>query len=508
MRFYYAMFSGLLLCVAALAQSGSYNEPYRPQFHFSPAVNWTNDPNGLVYNDGEWHLFYQYNPFGDVWGHMSWGHAVSRDLLRWQHLDVALKEENGVMIFSGSAVVDHNNTAGFGRPGQEPLIAVYTSRTESDQHQSIAYSLDRGRSWTKYSGNPVIDIEEPGFRDPKVFWHRETERWIMVVVLANLRKVRLYSSPDLKTWTHLSDFGSAGAYPVRNWECPDLFELPIEGEPGRSKWVLQVDSGKGHPWTGSGCQYFVGDFDGKTFRNDNPPETVLWLDWGRDFYAAQSYGDVPESDGRRIVIGWMVNWDYAGKIPTSPWRGAQSIPRELELKRFSDGLRLTQRPVRETETLRGEELRIRNVSFQEANQQIAARRFSAELLEIQAVLEIGSAKDLGFRVRQSDVEETRVGYLADPGELYVDRSKSGRVDFDPSFAGRHSARLHPSGGRITLHVLVDRSSVEAFAGQGRVAITDRIFPQQSSQGFSLYSTDGEARVADLRIWKLRSAWAR
>ncbi len=264
-----------ILAAILAAQQATYDEPYRPQFHFTPKINWTNDPNGLVYHDGEWHLFYQYNPFGDLWGHMSWGHAVSTDLLRWKHLEVALPEEDGFMIYSGSAVVDKDNTSGFGRGGKPPLVAIYTSRTESDQHQSIAYSLDRGRTWTKYSGNPVIDIDEAAFRDPKVFWHRQTKKWVMAVVLADRRKVRFYGSPDLKAWEHLSDFGPAGAYPVANWECPDLFELPVEGEPGGAKWIFQVDSGRGHPWQGSGCQYFVGEFDGRTFRNDNPPETSL-----------------------------------------------------------------------------------------------------------------------------------------------------------------------------------------------------------------------------------------
>ena len=282
MRAKLALLPAFVLAATALAQTATYKEPYRPQFHFSPAVNWTNDPNGLVYHDGEWHIFYQFNPFGDLWGHMSWGHAVSEDLFRWKHLPVAIPEEGDVMAFSGSAVVDHFNTTGFGLDGKAPIVAVYTSRTETDQTQSIAYSLDRGRTWTRYGGNPVLDAEDPAFRDPKVFWHQPTRRWIMAVVLADQRKVSLYGSPDLKIWTHLSDFGPQGAHPVRNWECPDLFELPVEGEPGETKWILQVDSGMGHPWLGSGCQYFVGDFDGVRFTNDNPPETALWLDWGRD----------------------------------------------------------------------------------------------------------------------------------------------------------------------------------------------------------------------------------
>lgn len=492
---------------AAYAQSSQpYDEPHRPKFHFTPARNWTNDPNGLVFHAGEWHLFYQYNPFGDLWGHMSWGHAVSEDLFRWKHLPVALPEKDGVMAFSGSAVVDQGNTSGFGAAGKPPLVAIYTSRTETDQTQSLAYSNDRGRSWTRYAGNPVLDVDDPAFRDPKVFWHEATRRWVMAVVLANQRKVSFYGSPDLKAWTHLSDFGPEGAHPVRNWECPDLFELPVEGEPGETKWILQVDSGMGHPWLGSGCQYFVGEFDGVRFVNDNPPETQLWLDWGRDFYAAQSYDGVPERDGRRIVIGWISNWMYARNTPTAPWRGAQSVPRELRLARFREGLRLTQRPAREIEGLRDRSLQLEDLPLDAANRAIRAAGFSGDALDLQAEIEVGEAAEVGFRVLQGRTEETLVGFTTRPAEVYVDRTKSGRVAFHETFAGRHAARLELPDGRLRLRILVDRSVVEVFAGGGRVAITDRVFPQPTSVGLSLYAKGGEARLASLTAWKLRSAW--
>lgn len=492
--------------VAASAQTASYDEPYRPQFHFTPAINWTNDPNGLVHHEGEWHLFYQYNPFGDQWGHMSWGHAVSEDLLHWKHLEVAIPEAGEVMAFSGSAVSDPRNTSGFGAGGRAPLVAIYTSRTESDQTQSLAYSTDRGRTWSTYEGNPVLDAADPAFRDPKVFWHAPTDRWIMAVVLANQRRVSLYGSPDLKAWTHLSDFGPEGAHPVSNWECPDLFELPVEGEPGRSKWVLQVDSSRGHPWLGSGCQYFVGEFDGVRFVNDNPPETQLWLDWGRDFYAAQSYAGVPDADGRRILIGWISNWMYARHVPTSPWRGAQSVPRAVRLKRFQEGLRVVQQPVREIEALRGQALQLRDVSVSEANQAIESAGFRGGSLELQLAIRVGEARDAGVRVLQGDGDETLVGYTASPAEVYVDRTRSGEVGFDETFAGRHAARLAPADGVVDLRILVDRSVVEVFAGGGRAAITDRVFPQPGSTGISLYSEGGEARIVRFDAWKLASVW--
>src|SRR5687767_3125988 len=245
----------LLLVTALFSQTHaaeSYREPWRPQFHFTPATNWMNDPNGMVYYDGEYHLFYQFNPFGEVWGHMSWGHAVSRDLVHWEHLPVALHEENDVMIFSGSAVVDWYNTSGFGTPWNPALVAIYTGHSETEQTQNLTYSTDRGRTWSKYESNPVIAIGERDFRDPKVFWHEPSRQWIMVTVLSDQHKVRFDGSTDLKHWSYLGDFGPAGATDGQ-WECPDLFALPVEGETGLTKWVLKVDVLKG-----TGAQYFVG----------------------------------------------------------------------------------------------------------------------------------------------------------------------------------------------------------------------------------------------------------
>ena len=239
-----------------------YRERYRPQFHFSPEMNWMNDPNGLVYYDGEYHLFYQHNPHGNEWGHMSWGHAVSTDLVHWKHLPIALHDEYGVMAFSGCCVVDWNNTSGFGKNGQPPLVAVYTGHGYGNQTQDLAYSNDRGRTWTKFSGNPVLDLRNPNFRDPKVFWSKQSQQWVMLVSLAEEKKLQFYGSPDLKKWKWLSDFENAGVKNKPNWECPDLFELPVENEKGKTKWVLEVDMGDGSVAGGSGGEYFVGEFDG------------------------------------------------------------------------------------------------------------------------------------------------------------------------------------------------------------------------------------------------------
>ena len=341
----------------ALSASGSapeYSEPLRPQFHFTPVRNFMNDPNGLVYYKGEYHLFYQHNPLGPKWGHMSWGHAVSRDFLHWEHLPVALKEEHGVMIFSGSAVVDRNNTSGFCKPANgDPscLVAIYAGHGHNRQTQNLAYSNDRGRTWTKYAANPVLDLGLKDFRDPKVFWHEPTARWIMVTVLPDQHKVRFFGSSDLKRWEALSDFGPAGAT-GGVWECPDLFPLRVDGDPSDIRWVLDVDINPGAIAGGSGGQYFVGTFDGRTFVNDNAPDRTLWVDYGKDFYATISFSDIPPSDGRRIWMGWISNWLYANVEPTTVWRGAQSVPRRLTLRRTPNGIRLVQSPIAELTALR------------------------------------------------------------------------------------------------------------------------------------------------------------
>ncbi|MEM7385827.1 MAG: glycoside hydrolase family 32 protein, partial [Verrucomicrobiota bacterium] len=298
-----------------------YREHHRPQFHFTPAENWMNDPNGMVFYEGEYHLFYQYNPFGDKWGHMSWGHAVSRDLIHWEHLPLALAEANNVMIFSGSAVIDWNNSSGFGKDDEPPMVAIYTGHHTNikRQDQRLAYSRDRGRTWTKYENNPVIDLDSADFRDPKVFWHEPTRRWVMIVTLSAERKLRIYGSSNLRDWTHLSDFGPHGCI-TGVWECPDLFELPVEGTE-ESKWVIILNIGGGAPAGGSGCQYFIGDFDGQEFTLHEPsqprpqpafvPTGTVFADFENDFQGwsveGEAFGHGPVSgavDGQQAVTGF------------------------------------------------------------------------------------------------------------------------------------------------------------------------------------------------------------
>lgn len=486
-----------------------YDEKYRPQFHFTPEKNWMNDPNGLVWYKGEYHLFYQYNPFANVWGHMSWGHAVSSDLVHWQHLPVALAEENGVMIFSGSAVVDWQNSSGLCRnpdpKDRSCLIAIYTGHTETNQSQHIAVSNDRGRTWKKYAGNPVLDIGYRDFRDPKVIWHAKTGQWVMVVALSQERKVRFYGSPDLKQWKLLSEFGPAGV-PGDNvlWECPDLFELPVDNQPGNKRWVLLVNINPGGVAGGSGGQYFIGRFDGHTFTPEHLTDQPLFVDYGKDFYAAVTFSDLPPTDGRRILLGWMSNWQYAQKEPTHPWRTAQSIPRSLSLQTTSAGVRLIQQPVTELRKLRGRKVTLRNLDLSDRKAPYRLRGATGDALEIVSEFAVGNNSEVLLSLRTA-TDETIIGYDAKVGSLFIDRTNSGNTAFDPNFPGRHEAPFTALNGRVKLHIFVDRSSVEVFAHDGQVAITDRIFPSAPFQ-VEISSTGQHIRCRSLSVWQLKSAW--
>jgi fructan beta-fructosidase len=477
----------------------------RPLFHFTPPKNFINDPNGLVFLDGEYHLFYQHNPLGNRWGHMSWGHAISRDLVRWQHLPVALREEAGIMIFSGSAVVDAKNSSGFGRHGAPPMVAIYTGDGHKKQTQNLAASIDRGRTWTKFAGNPVLDLNSSSFRDPKVFWHKPTNSWIMATVLADERKVRLWRSQDLKTWEKLSDFGPAGS--VKGvWECPELFEAPVEGTTGATRWVLKVDVNDGAPFGGSGGQYFVGQFDGREFRADGlkADSIPLWIDYGKDFYASQSWNDAP-GDVRPIWVAWMNNWQYANEIPTSPWRGAMTVPRRVALRQTPDGLRIVQSPVEGVSGLRGRQTKVDTRPMAPGEVRLSDSGVEGFAMEIIADFDPGDADSFGLKVRQGQWEETVIGFDRRAGELFLDRSRSGAVGFSPHFAGRHAAKLAmPEGDSpVRLHLLVDATSVEVFADGGRIVLTDQVFPKQESRGVSLFAAGGTARLRSLEAWELR-----
>lgn len=504
---WFSAFSSAGSDVRAAETSARYGEPWRPQFHFTPERNWMNDPNGMVFFDGEYHLFYQYNPFGDKWGHMSWGHAVSRDLVRWEHLPLALAEEDGVMIFSGSAVVDWKNTSGFGRDGRPALVALYTGHyTERPlQNQHLAFSADRGRTWTKYAGNPVLDIGEKDFRDPKVFWHEGTQRWVMTVSWPVHRKVRFYASPNLKDWTHLSDFGPAGSV-AGIWECPDLFPVSVEGAGRRQRWVLVVNVGSGAPAGGSGCQYFVGDFDGARFTAEPGAALPLWADYGRDFYAAVSWSDVPKSDGRRLWLGWMSNWEYAQDVPTSPWRSAMTVPREVTLRPTPGGLRMVQKPARELRSLRAGRHGKRHLTTTAANAWLAGRSVADGLAELRVEFQPGPAERFGLRLRHGSAEQTTIACDLADAELTLDRSRSSVTDIHVAFPGVHRAPLRLRDGRLRLQVLGDTSSVEVFVNDGETVLSELVFPRSPELSFEVFADDDALRLNSVELWRLKSVW--
>ena len=477
----------------------SYQEKYRPAFHFSPNKNWINDPNGLVYYKGEYHLFYQYNPYGNKWGHMSWGHAVSNDLLHWQHLPVALEEYpdpltgDSTMIFSGTAVID-KNTSGLCE-GKDCMIAIYTSHVHKDnqgltQHQSLAYSNDKGRTWKRYDKNPILDIKRKDFRDPKVFWFEPQQKWVMATVIPDLFKVRFYESKNLLEWKQLSEFGPLGDT-TRIWECPDLYELPIDNQQGKTKWVLSLSGG--HPQGSKfvGMQYFIGQFDGNNFVTDDPKKPALYIDHGKDFYAGIIYNNMPKEDGRTIMIGWVNNWTYANQVPTSPWRGAMSLPRTLSLKETDTGLRLIQAPIKEIESLRTE-MMTDTISLESS-------------VEIELELNADPSQEEGIRLFESEGEETVIGYRAADHILFLDRRKSGNVNFNPDFASIEEVSILSVNKKIKLRIFVDQSIIEVFANDGEASITDYVFPESSSYKIETYNKGGSPAPL-FKLWKLKSVW--
>ncbi|WP_158278618.1 glycoside hydrolase family 32 protein [Rhodohalobacter mucosus] len=487
----------------------TFEEKYRPQYHYSPKINWMNDPNGLVYHQGTWHLYHQYNPFGTRWGYMSWNHATSTDLIHWEHRPVAIPygqdEEEG--IFSGSAVVDHTNSSGFGDGNGAPIVAVYTSAyggEEPYQAQSLAYSTDGGITFTKYEGNPVLTFEDPNFRDPNVKWDAVNERWLMVVALPLQHKVQFYASDNLIDWEYLSDFGPAGAT-GGIWECPDLFPLAVDGDPDRIKWVLHVDMNPGAIAGGSGSQFFVGDWDGTRFTADPEfsEEDVIWADYGTDYYAAISWNNVPEDDGRRIMIGWMNNWDYANEIPTSPWRSAMSLPRTVELNEKNGKVWIIQQPVAELEQLRSGTSRIGRVSL---NSNIEDAEISGKSYELLMEIDPGNSTLAGIKVRSGNGEETIIGYDSSTETVYADRSISGDVTFHESFVRTSRAPARLIDGKVRLRIFVDWSSVEIFINDGESVITKRIFPEPESTGIRFFADGGEAKFTNIEFHEIKSIW--
>jgi fructan beta-fructosidase len=486
----------------------TYREQYRPQFHFSPEEKWLNDPNGMVYFNDEYHLFYQYHPFGTTWGPMHWGHAVSTDMIHWEHLPIALYPDELGAIFSGSAVVDWKNSTGFFEENEPGLVAIYTSAgtyPDSDrplQQQSLAYSKDNGRTWVKFEGNPVLsDVNITDYRDPKVFWHEETNKWVMV--LATGQTITIYTSLNLKEWEFASEFGHTAGSHDGVWECPDLFKLPVDG--GQEKWVMIVSIGdNGQTAEGSRTQYFIGQFDGTTFVNDHDDSTILWLDYGRDNYAGVSWSDI--QDGRRIYLGWMSNWRYANQVPTKEWRSAMTLPRELSLANTEAGIRLFQQPVAEVSKIRKETESYPKMSVESGN--TVSIPLTHSLMEITIEFEKVGSSQFGFTIQHSEEEKTVIGYNAVEEKLFVDRTLSGEHSFSTSFPAIQEASLKLDDQRLRLQVFLDTSSIEVFANNGEAAITSLLFPSVSEQELVLFSNEGTTNVLEVNVTELDSIWSK
>jgi len=484
-----------------------YSEDFRPQYHFTPKQNWMNDPNGLVYHNGEYHLFYQYNPKGNKWGHMSWGHAVSKDLVFWEELPVALEEENGVMIFSGSVVVDKENTSGLCANGP-CMVAIYTGHEEGKvQHQDIAASQDNGRTWQKYKGNPVIDIQKKDFRDPKVFWHQATQKWVMSVALPDEHKIQLYGSENLINWNKLSEFGPMGGVD-RVWECPDLFPVKVDNERGGYKWVMLVSGPSAHGPEFVGMQYFMGDFDGQKFTPDSD-QYPLYLDYGKDFYAGVTFNNEPYDN--RIMIGWMNNWKYGQALPTSPWKGTMSVPRTLSARKMTDGkYRLIQTPLASLAKLRNQ-----TTQFAINNVPIGKKAFldnnftQTKSMELNATIENIGASEFGFKVFIGDREETIIGYDVAKEELFIDRVVSSKkTPFEPSFPSRDAMPYKINQGHVKLHIFLDQSTIEVFVDDGLRTMSALAFPTNKETKIQAYAVGGSLRLSPVELWEMDGIWNR
>lgn len=438
------------------AQS-SRDELYRPQIHFTPAANWINDPNGMVYADGIWHLYYQYNPSGNDWGNMSWGHATSKDLIHWEEKPVAMIRNQWGDIFSGSAIVDKDNVAGF---GSNAILAFYTASGERQQ-QCLAYSNDGGLTYTQYEGNPVIpNTDLPDFRDPKVFYHKESGKWIMCLALGWDHGIDIWGSTNLKSWSKLSTFRSSSARSNQGqWECPDLVRLPYEGG---EKWVLIVSNNPGGPNGGSGTEYFIGDFDGNEFKADER-DYPLWLDYGSDNYAGVTWSNSP--DGRTIMIGWMNNWTYCGNVPCNPWRSAMTLPRELKLTKVDGQPLLTSQVVSEISNIAGE--------WTEAKDGVCSGGDAYEM-----VVKLNPKENSTFSVGNGVGEYMEIEVKAGAGKVIAKRtSTTGNVSFHgffslPSLSSPYDNTL----SELELHIFVDDSSVEILSADGSAVITALVFP--------------------------------
>ena len=476
----FLIFLFLLVSTLGWSQRPFFRERWRPELHFTPQANWMNDPNGLVYYGGKYHLFYQYYPGAMVWGPMHWGHAVSRDLLHWEHLPIALYPDSLGYIFSGSVVVDEQNTAGLQKGKEKTLVAIYTyhdpvgeKQGKIDfQTQGMAYSNDGGTTWKKYKANPVL--KNPGikdFRDPKVSWYAPEKKWVMTLAAGN--RVQLYSSRNLKEWTYLSSFGEKDGAHGGVWECPDLVRMQ-DAETGKEKWVLLVSIGSGGPNGGSATQYFTGHFDGKQFTNEEVAEVVKWVDQGTDNYAGVTFFNAPGN--HPIFIGWMSNWEYAQQVPTKNWRSAMTIPRQLKIKTIDGQSRLLSQPIPTIERML---TKTQLMHLQRENYTV-----DHYALDINVRLSDYPQKDTLLLAEWfNDMGDTlQLRYLINQAVIEVDRTRAGVKDFHPNFGRNIRGKRINNASELNIHLIMDRSSLELFADEGSLVMSVLVFPNSSYRG--------------------------
>lgn len=498
----------------------SNTDYYRPVYHHTPLYGWMNDPNGMVYKDGEYHLYFQYNPYGSKWGNMHWGHSVSTDLIHWNHLKPAIARDTLGHIFSGSTVVDKNNTAGY---GDNALIALYTSASdEHGQIQCMAYSTDDGRTYTKYEKNPVL-VPFDGlkdFRDPKVFWYEPDKKWVMIVSAD--KEMRFYATQNLKDWEYMSAFGKGYGAQPNQFECPDFIQLPVDGNKNKMKWVMLVNINPGCMFGGSATEYFVGDFDGKEFTCDTKPEVVKWLDYGKDHYAAVCISNTGE---RIISIPWMSNWQYANVTPIRQYRGANGLPRELSLYTKDGQIYVAADVVKEVEALRKDTRSFDPITVKDEYKidEIVPQTDGAYELEMDITPNISGVA--GFDLMNAKGEVAKIYLDMKSGKLVMDRTASGlvafgeksephaketddhrktmSVNYQNDFALGTWAPLSLCEGKTYhLNVFVDKCSVEIFVDGGRIAMTNLVFPTEPYNMLRFYTESGEAQVSNLKIYKL------
>lgn len=475
----------------------SNRETYRPVYHHTPMYGWMNDPNGMFYKDGVYHLYFQYNPYGSMWANMTWGHSTSTDLTHWTYEGTAIVPDAWGAIFSGSCVVDKDNTAGFGKGA---VVAFYTSAKSTPwgdvQSQSMAYSLDNGKTFIKYEHNPILTSTERDFRDPKVFWYAPGKHWVMMLAVG--QEMQIYSSGNLKEWKKESSFGAMQGAHGGVWECPDLVEVAVEGSKEK-KWVLICNLNPGGPFGGSAAQYFVGSFDGKKFVNESPTQTK-WLDWGKDNYATVTWSNAPA--GRCIALGWMSNWQYANNVPTTQYRSANTLARDLTLYRVGGELYLKSKPSPEIKKARAEEKKIPTFEVK-GNYEVASLLADNKgAYEIEMTIENKGTSKIDFSLMNEKGEKVAMYYDVVRKQFVMDRSASGIVGFSRDFPAVTVAPVRNTD-QIHLRLFIDRSSVEAFGEEGEYVMTNLVFPAEPYNRMVFSSDKGSYIVKSMNVYRLQ-----